>query len=84
LSEEQRMRRLPVNLNSEDRRIYRKWATSFFVIYCVLMIAVVGFVFGNRLSNNPTHEIALAAAGGEKLQTAKRAARPMKQVTRRD
>jgi hypothetical protein len=84
LSEELRMRRLPDNLDPEDHRVRRKWATGFFVFYGVLMIVAAGFVFGNRLSNNPTHEMALAGAGGEKLQAANRAARPMTQATKRD
>ncbi len=79
------MRRLPDNLDPEDHRVWRKWAKGFFVFYGVLMIVTAGFVFGNRSSNNPTHEMALAGAGGgEKLQAANRAARPMTQATRRD
>ncbi len=74
------MRRLPDNLDPEDHRIHRKWAKGFFVFYGVLMIVAAGLVFGNRLSNNPTHEVALAGAGGEKLQTAHRAARPLSQT----
>ena len=78
------MRRLPDNPDPEDHRVRRKWAKGFFVFYGVLMIVAAGFVFGNRLSNNPTHEIALAGAGGQKLQTAIGAARPMRQVMKRD
>jgi hypothetical protein len=84
LSEEPRMRRLPNYPDPEDHRVQRKWAKGFFVFYGVLMIVAAGFVFGNRLSNNPTHEMALAGAGGEKLQAANRTARPMTQATRRD
>jgi hypothetical protein len=84
LSEEPRMRRLPHYPDPEDHRVQRKWAKGFFVFYGVLTIVAAGFVFGNRLSNNPTHEMALAGAGGEKLQAANRAARPMPQATRRD
>jgi len=83
-SREPRMRRLPDNLDPEDHRVHRKWAKGFFVFYGVLMIVAAGLVFGNRLSNNPTHELALAGAGGEKLQTANRAARPLRQATGRD
>jgi hypothetical protein len=78
------MRRLPDNPDPEDHRVRRKWAKGFFVFYGVLMIVAAGFVFGNRLSNSPTHEMALAGTGGEKLQAANRAARPMTQATRRD
>jgi hypothetical protein len=78
------MRRLPDNLDREDHRVYRKWARGVFVFYGLLMIIAAGLVFGNRLSNNPTHEIALAGAGGQKLQTAIGAARPMRQVMKRD
>ena len=78
------MRRLPDNLDPEDQRVRRKWAKGFFVFYGVLTIVTAGFVFGNRLSNNPTHEMALAGAGGEKLHAANRAARPVTQATRRD
>jgi len=78
------MRRLPDNLDPEDHRVRRTWAKGFFVFYGVLTIVATGFVFGNRLSNNPTHEMALAGAGGEKLQAANRAARPMTHATRRD
>jgi len=78
------MRRLPDNLDREDHRVYRKWARVVFVFYGLLMIIAAGLVFGNRLSNNPTHEIALAGAGGQKLQTAIGAARPMRQVMKRD
>jgi hypothetical protein len=84
LSEEPRMRRLPHYPDPEDHRVQRKWAKGIFVFYGVLTIVTAGFVFGNRLSNNPTHEMALAGAGGEKLQAANRAARPMTQATRRD
>ena len=82
------MRRLPDNLDPEDHRVRRKWAKGFFVFYGVLMIVAAGFVFGNRSSNSPTHEMALAGAGagagGEKLQAANRTARPMTHATRRD
>jgi hypothetical protein len=84
LSEEPRMRRLPHYPDPEDHRVQRKWAKGFFVFYGVLTIVTAGFVFGNRLSNNPTHEMALAGAGGEKLHAANRAARPVTQATRRD
>lgn len=77
------MRRLPDNLDREDHRVHRKWARGVFVFYGLLLM-IAGLVFGNRLSDNPTHEIALAGAGGQKLQTAIGAARPMRQVTKRD
>ena len=55
------MRRLPHYPDPEDHRVQRKWAKGFFVFYGVLMIVTAGFVFGNRLSNNPTHEMAWQA-----------------------
>jgi hypothetical protein len=78
------MRQLPDDYDSEGHQIQWRWIKGAFVFYGVLLILAAGIVAGNQLFNGPTRETALAEARSEKLQTAIRSPRPMRQATKRD
>jgi hypothetical protein len=77
------MLRMPDDYSPEERRVRRKWARGVLVFYGSLMILGAGIMVGNQLRNDPHHDVALAEAGSEKLQSAIGTPRPMRRATKR-